>query len=188
MNYRAADPRLKDGPMKRQFAVLATASLLVSAALVTAKPATAGSYVSYSFGFSNYGYGYKYSHHGYRYGHHYGFPYHYRYGRHYGYPFRYYYDHHSHHGVHFSYHGSTYAKPSVQPAPAKQITVVRAVGTADPTLTYGYGNLARIDCKPTTGTSTVNGRRATFGGTFCYDVNRRGYIVPGSQHFIGYAN
>ena len=37
--------------MKRQFAVLATASLLASAALVTAKPATAGSYVSYSFGF-----------------------------------------------------------------------------------------------------------------------------------------
>lgn len=167
--------------MIRTIAVLAAASFL-TAALVTAKSAMAGSYVSYSFSFGSYGHGHNYGHHGYGFGHHYGYPYHYRHSHYYGYPYRYHYRQHGHHGAHFRYHGSTY------PAPARHITVVRAVGTADPSLTFGYGNRARIDCKSTTGTSTVNGRQAIFGGTFCYDDYRRGYIVPGSQYFIGYAD
>ena len=173
--------------MIRTITVLAAASFLI-AALVTAKPATAKSYVSYSFGFGSYGHGYKYGHHGYGFGHQYGYPYPYRYNHHYGYPYRYDYRHNDFHGGHFSYYGSTYAKTSVRPAPAKHSTVVRAVGTVDPSLTFGYGNRARLDCKPTIGTSTVNGSRAIFGGTFCYDDYRRGYIVLGSQYFIGYAD
>jgi len=44
------------------------------------------------------------------------------------------------------------------------------------------------DCKPTSGSGLYQGRRATFGGIFCYDANGRGCIVPGSDYLIGYAN
>lgn len=45
---------------------------------------------------------------------------------------------------------------------------------------------ARYDCKPTTGTGYRNGSLAAFGGTFCYDANGVGYVVSGSEYFIGY--
>ena len=47
---------------------------------------------------------------------------------------------------------------------------------------------ARYDCKPTTGTGWAGGRPALYGGTFCYDRNGRGYVVGGSEYFIGYLN
>ena len=45
---------------------------------------------------------------------------------------------------------------------------------------------ARYDCQPTSGTGYLNGRLASYGGTFCYDANGNGYVVPGSVYFIGY--
>ena len=45
---------------------------------------------------------------------------------------------------------------------------------------------ARYNCQPTTGTRYINGRMANIGGTFCYDAFGQGYIVPGSEYFIGY--
>lgn len=41
-------------------------------------------------------------------------------------------------------------------------------------------------CLATTGTGYVDGRLAQFAGTMCYDRYGRGYIVPGSQRFVGY--
>jgi len=45
---------------------------------------------------------------------------------------------------------------------------------------------ARYDCQPTNGTGYVNGRLAAYGGTFCYDARGNGYVVSGSEYFIGY--
>ena len=45
---------------------------------------------------------------------------------------------------------------------------------------------ARYNCQPTSGTGYINGRLASYGGTFCYDANGNGYVVPGSAYFIGY--
>lgn len=45
---------------------------------------------------------------------------------------------------------------------------------------------ARFNCQPTTGTRYINGRPATVGGTYCYDAYGQGYVVPGSEYFIGY--
>ena len=45
---------------------------------------------------------------------------------------------------------------------------------------------ARYNCQPTSGTGYLNGRLASYGGTFCYDANGNGYVVPGSAYFIGY--
>ena len=42
------------------------------------------------------------------------------------------------------------------------------------------------NCQATTGTGYYYGRPALFGGTMCFDGYGRGYIAPGSRHFIGY--
>lgn len=42
------------------------------------------------------------------------------------------------------------------------------------------------NCLPTTGVGYVNGQPAEFGGTMCYDQYGRGYIMRGSEYFIGY--
>ena len=142
----------------------------------------ADSYFSYSVGYSSYRPTYSY-HHGHylyrhRHRHYYGYPY--RYGRRYW--------HHRNDSIFFVFRRSTYARSPIWAAPKTRLQVVRVVGAPDPSLAIGYGDRARIDCKPTTGTGRVNGREAMFGGTFCYDALGRGYIVPGSQHFIGYAD
>ena len=64
-----------------------------------------------------------------------------------------------------SYRQSTYAPAPVYAAPPPR---------------------ARYNCQPTNGTGYVNGRLASYGGTFCYDANGIGYVVPGSAYFIGY--
>ena len=45
---------------------------------------------------------------------------------------------------------------------------------------------AHRNCQQTTGNGLVNGRPALFGGTWCRDAYGNGYIVPGSEYFIGY--
>ncbi len=42
------------------------------------------------------------------------------------------------------------------------------------------------NCQPTTGVGILNGRRAQFGGTMCYDAFGNGYVLPQSQRFIRY--
>jgi hypothetical protein len=42
------------------------------------------------------------------------------------------------------------------------------------------------NCQPTTGVGFLNGRRAEFGGTMCYDAYGNGYVLPQSQRFIRY--
>ena len=44
------------------------------------------------------------------------------------------------------------------------------------------------NCRATTGTSYLYGRPALYGGVMCFDRYGRGYIQPGSTHFIGYLN
>ena len=42
------------------------------------------------------------------------------------------------------------------------------------------------NCQATTGVGFLNGRRAEFSGTMCYDVYGNGYVLPQSQRFIRY--
>ena len=172
---------------------------------------------SFSYGYGGYRphYGsyhhYPYRHHGYRYGHHgYGRGYSgYRYGHHgHGYPYR------RHGGVLVGIHGHgssaavavgalgvglllghLLTRPQSRPVDRsyRQPTRSSASGvmlkrTQSASPTFGYGKRARRDCKPTTGSGLHQGRRATFGGTFCYDASGQGYIVPGSEYLIGYAD
>jgi len=148
--------------MKRLAAALSTAFLLLSA-----MPALAD---GYGHGHRGYGYGYGYSH-GYGYGHGYGYRHgHYGYRRYHGY------------GGGYGYAiagalvggaivGSLLTQPTYY-APPRPIYV-----PAPPVL----GNFLA-----TTGIGYVGGRQARFGGTMCFDQYGRGYIMPGSQYFIGY--
>jgi len=184
--------------LKRSVAALAVASLVAGTQLAVTGPADAGGYrhhggsYSYSFGYHSgykphyrsyhgyprhYRHGYRYKHHGYRRGHH-G----YRYSHHghgsdgalvvgalgAGLLLGYLITRPQHHAPTYSHKSTTYVQPS---SPA-----------------YGYSKTVRRDCKPTTGNGLHQGRPATFGGTFCYDANGRGYIVPGSEYLIGYTN
>ena len=188
--------------LRRSVAALAVASFVAGTQLASAGPAAASGYrhhgSSYSYSYGGYGpyfgshYRRSYGHHGYRYSYH--RP-----------------SYYSHSGVGFGVHGHgssgvlvvgalgaglllgyiltrpqsrahdrTYYSRPIQP-PA-----VASAQSASPT--FGYGKQVRRDCKPTTGSGLHQGRRATFGGTFCYDGDGRGYIVPGSEYLIGYAN
>jgi hypothetical protein len=172
-----------------------------------------GAYYSYSYGGyrpyygSSYRYGPSYGH-GYPYGYRHGYRGH-RYSRH-----RPYYRGRS--GVGFGVHGRgsdgalivgalgaglllghLLTRPQSRApdrvysraTPTPIVRTVPAPARAQPNSPqFGYGKQVRRDCKPTTGRGVHRGRAATFGGTFCYDPNGQGYIVPGSQYLIGYAN
>ncbi len=192
--------------LRRSVAALAVASLVAATQLASAGPAAAS-------GYRHHGSSYSYSYGGYRpyYGSHYRYSQRYGYG-HYGYRNSYYRpSYYRHSGVGFGVHGhgssgalvvgalgaglllgylltrpqsrardrTYYSRPIQPPAAA-------SAQPASPT--FGYGKQMRRDCKPTTGSGLHQGRRATFGGTFCYDGHGRGYIVPGSEYLIGYAN
>ncbi len=188
--------------LRRSVAALAVASLVAGTQLASAGPAAASLYrhhgSSYSYGYGSYGpyygsrYRRSYGHHGYRYSYHRS-------------------SYYRHSGVGFGVHGhgssgalvvgalgaglllgylltrpqsrardrAYYSRPIRPPAAA-------SARPASPT--FGYGKQVSRDCKPTTGSGLHQGRRATFGGTFCYDGDGRGYIVPGSEYLIGYAN
>ena len=181
---------LRQQTLKRSVAALAVMSLVAGTLLAVAGPAAAGGYRHHGGSYS-----YSYSYGGYRpyYGSYHGSPY--RYGHGYRYSRR------GHHGYRYSHHGHgsdgaliagalgaglllgyVLTRPA---SPAPTYTYRRAVAVQP---AYGYGNQVRRDCKPTTGTGLYQGRPAKFGGTFCYDANGQGYIVPGSQYVIGYTN
>ena len=203
---------------QQHVASLAVASLIIGTQLTAAGPAAASRYnhhgSSFSYGYGGYrphyasryrypyrhGYGYdsyRYGRQSYRYGHH---------G--YGYPYR------RHGGVSVGIHGHgssgavavgalgvglllghLLTRPQRRAVDRTYYQSSRASSSA-PTLTrahtvspiFGYGKQVRRDCKPTTGSGLHQGRRATFGGTYCYAANGQGYIVPGSEYLIGYAN
>ena len=194
--------------LKRSVAALALMSLIAGTQLAVAGPAAASGYrhhgTSYSYSYGGYRPYYGSS---YRYGH--GYPYGYRYSHHRP-------RHHGHSGVRFGVHGHgsdgalivgalgaglllghlltrpqsrapdrVYSR-STQPPIFRPVPAPAQVQPNSPQL--GYGKQVRRDCKPTTGSGVHQGRAATFGGTFCYDANGQGYIVPGSQYLIGYAN
>ena len=111
------------------------------------------------------------------------------------------YGHHSRHGWHgsphgwnggYSHHRYSHHRHSrrhygssasigfvfVQPSPS-------VVYAPPPRVVYAPPPAA-TDCKPTTGTGHVNGRPALYGGTWCHDAYGRGYVVAGSERFLGY--
>lgn len=51
---------------------------------------------------------------------------------------------------------------------------------------YQPATPAFTHCLPTTGEGWVNGRRALYSGTMCYDVYGRSYILNNSVRFRGY--
>ena len=188
--------------LRRSVVALAVASLVAGTQLASAGPAAAS-------GYRHHGSSYSYSYGGYR--PYYGSHYRHSYGL-YGYRNSYHRpSYYRHSGVGFGVHGhgssgalvvgalgaglllgylltrqqsrahdrTYYSRPIRPPA---------AVSARPASPTFGYGKQVRRDCKPTTGSSLHQGRRATFGGTFCYDGDGRGYIVPGSEYLIGYAN
>lgn len=186
---------------RRWVAALAAASLFAALQTGGAGPAAASGYQRHGTSW-HYGFGDYWPHYGppYRHGR-YGY-YRYRYGH---YSHRYGYGHYGHSGVHVGIygHGSGAAvavgalgaglllghlltRPA---APRGTVRSAPAPARGQPgSPTYGYGKRVARDCKPTTGRGAHNGRPAIFGGTFCYDANGQGYIVPGSAHFIGYAD
>lgn len=113
------------------------------------------------------GYGRGYGHHGYK-GHGYG---------HHGY---------RHHGYkrHRDYTGAYVALGVIGGALLLGTLLSRPSYAAAPA--YTPPPPVRQDCQPTTGTGYLNGRLATFGGTWCRDAYGNGYVVPGSEYFIGY--
>lgn len=119
-------------------------------------PAHAGGYGHHSWYAGGYG------HHGYG---HYGHGY---YGR-----------GHRRHGSGVSL-GFVFAPPPVVYAPPP-----RVVYTPPPAVVYAPPP-AVSDCQQTTGTGYANGRPALFGGTWCRDAYGRGYVVAGSERFLGY--
>jgi hypothetical protein len=202
--------------LKRSVAGLAVICLVAGTQLAVAGPAAAsgyrhhGTYYSYSYGGYRpyYGSSYRYGH-GYPYGYRYSYPYRHRYSH---YRAR----HHGHSGVRFGVHGHgsdgalivgalgaglllghlltrpqsraperAYSRSSQTPI-VRTVPAPARIQANSPR--FGYGKQVRRDCKPTTGSGVHQGRAATFGGTFCYDANGQGYIVPGSQYLIGYAN
>lgn len=171
---------------------MVVASLFASGQLASAGAAAAGSYrhhdSSYSYGYGgyrpHYGSRYGYNHHGHR------------------------YSHRRHGGVGLGVHGHgsdgalvvaalgaglllgyLLTRPQ-SPAPVRVYRRSASAPTrAQPSSpTFGYGKQVRRDCKATTGSGLHQGRAATFGGTFCYGAQGQGYIVPGSEYLIGYAN
>lgn len=180
--------------LRRGVAALTVASLVVSTQLALTGPAAAG-------GYRHHGSSYTYSYGGYKpyYGSDYRYPHGYRRG-HRGHR----YSHNRHGGVGFGYrgHGSDgalvagalgagllfgylLARPQSR---APDYFYSRSAQRFTPSPVFGSTERARRGCKPTTGSGLYQGRPATFGGTFCYDANGRGYIVPGSEYLIGYAN
>lgn len=179
--------------LRRAATGLAVASLVAGTQFTLAAPAVAGRayHPSGSFHYSYGGYhpyyassyryhrGYRYRHHGYRYGYH----------------------GHSGVGIGIHGHGSDAAlavgalgaglllghlltRPQSRPLPTySQARVDRTVRPQ-----FGYGKRVARNCKPTTGRGLHRGRAAIFGGTFCYDATGQGYIVPGSEYLIGYAD
>ena len=196
--------------LKRSVAALAVAGLVIGAQLAVAGPSSASGYRhhggSYSFSYSYGGYrpyygshyGYPYGHRGYRYSN-YGSPYGHR-----GYR----YGHHGYSGVGFGVHGHgssgalvvgalgaglllghLLTRPqSYSPARSYSRSALVPAHAQRASPTFGYGKQVRRDCKTTSGSGLHQGRRATFGGTFCYDAYGQGYIVPGSEYLIGYTN
>lgn len=75
--------------------------------------------------------------------------------------------------------GTLLSRPSYDSAPAYQ----PAYATPAPNLAPS----ALRNCQPTTGTTYLNGRLASFGGTWCEDAYGNGYVIQGSEYFIGYA-
>ncbi|NKB48831.1 MAG: hypothetical protein GKS02_05635 [Alphaproteobacteria bacterium] len=189
--------------LRRSVAALAIVSLIVGTQLAVAGPAVASGYrhhgSSYTYSYGGYrpyygsAYRYRHGHQGHRYSHH-----------------RPYHRGHSSVGIGVHGHGSRGAavvgalgagvllgylltRPQSRPVErtysrSTQAPVVRTVPARPSSPTFGYGKQVQRDCKPTTGGGLHQGRRATFGGTFCYDANGQGYIVPGSEFLIGYAN
>ncbi len=49
-----------------------------------------------------------------------------------------------------------------------------------------YTRVQPHNCQPTTGTGYYRGRPAVFGGTYCTTAAGYGYILAGSEHFLGY--
>jgi len=100
---------------------------------------------------------------------------------------------HGHHGYHHRHHHGNSAAIAfgalagglvlgallTRPAYAEPYPVYQPAVPAPPAYTPQ-------DCQPTTGTGYLDGRPAQFGGTWCRDAYGNGYIVPGSQYFMGY--
>ena len=187
--------------LRRSVAALAVASLVAGTQLASAGPAAASGYrhhgSSYSYGYGGYG-PYYGSHYRRSYGHH-------------GYRYSYRSSYYRHSGVGFGVHGHgssgalvvgalgaglllgyiltrPQSRASDRTYYSRPIQASAAASAQPASPTFGYGKRVRRDCKPTTGSGLHQGRRATFGGTFCYDGDGRGYIVPGSEYLIGYAN
>lgn len=150
--------------MRKMIAAIAAAALLLGTS-----PVLAGGkhHRGHDYGYGGHSYGYGGYKHGYRGGSRHGYRGGHSYKR-------------RHHGDHGAYLlgglaggliiGSLLTQNSYRQAPVYAAPPPRA----------------RYDCKPTTGTGYVNGYLATFGGTFCYDARGFGYVVPGSEYFIGY--
>ena len=132
------------------------------ALLLATTPAFAGGYSYKRHG--SYGYG----HHGYKYGYKHGYRHGYKRHR-----------HHRHHG-----HGY-YALGALAGGLLLGYLLTRPYNPPSPSYSAPPPR-AQINCKPTTGTGYVNGRLAQFSGTWCYDNGGTGYVVQGSERFVGY--
>ncbi len=138
----------------------ALVAALASALLFAGMPAAAGGYG----GYRGYGHGYGYSQsygHGHRYrGHSSSFHY---------------YSHDD--ALAFlavgALIGALIARPYYQQRPTYQPRPA-------------YARVPPRNCQPITGTGYHRGRPAVFGGTYCTGPGGQGYVVPGSEHLLGY--
>ncbi len=152
--------------MKRPLAVL-----LAGALLLAGMPAAAGGYGG------NYGHGYS------RYSYSHGYP-----GYRHGYGYRRGYS--GHRGSSLSFHYSGHGDVLAGLAIGAVIGALVARPYYQPEPRYrpspAYAQVQPRNCQPTTGTGYYNGRPAVFGGTYCRTAAGQGYIVAGSEHFLGY--